>query len=68
MLDKNVNEPRIKSLIAGGVRFTACANTLKNFSSKLGHEPKVMEGIAIAPAGAGRILQLNAAGWQILKP
>ncbi|MDG6774215.1 DsrE family protein [Thiomicrorhabdus sp. ZW0627] len=68
MLDKNVNTPRIKSLMASGIRFSACANTLKNFAGKLGHEPKVMEGVNIVPAGAGRILQLNAAGWQILKP
>jgi len=68
MMDGNGNAERIESLMAGGIRFSACANTLKNFSKKLGYEPKTMQGVDIVPAGAGRLLQLNAAGWQLLKP
>jgi len=68
MLEDNVNETRIQSLIASGVRFSACANTLKNFAKNLGENPKTMEGIDTVPAGAGRILQLNSAGWQVMKP
>lgn len=68
MLKDNVNQSRIQSLMNAGVRFSACSNTLKNFGKKLGKEPEIAEGIQRVPAGAGRILQLNAAGWQILKP
>lgn len=68
MLEGNENLNRMKSLMASGIRFSACANTLENFVKKLGHELKVSEGISVVPAGAGRILQLNASGWQILQP
>jgi len=68
MFDGNVNSTRITTLMDSGVRFTACQNTINNMAKKLGYAPKIQKNIAIAPAGAGRVLQLNAAGWQILKP
>ncbi len=68
MLEDNENAKRMQSLMASGVRFSACSNTLANFTKKLGRELVVSEGVSLVPAGAGRILQLNAAGWQILKP
>ncbi|MDX1348070.1 MAG: DsrE family protein [Thiomicrorhabdus chilensis] len=68
MLQDNVNQTRMQSMIEGGIRFSACSNTLKNFAKKLGEDPLVMPGVNRVPAGAGRILQLNAAGWQLLKP
>ncbi|MBF6057057.1 MULTISPECIES: DsrE family protein [Thiomicrorhabdus] len=68
MLKDNPNQTRMQSMMAAGIRFSACANTLKNFAGKLGYELQTSEGVQIVPAGAGRILQLNAAGWQLLKP
>ncbi|MBN2647175.1 MAG: DsrE family protein [Thiotrichales bacterium] len=68
MLKDNAHSKRIQSLIAGGVRFSACENTLQNFAKILGEKPQIIEGIDRVPTGAGRILQLNAAGWQLLKP
>lgn len=68
MLDGNANGKRIASMIQGGIRFSACNNTLDQFAKKLGSKPDVLTGVDVVPAGAGRILQLNAAGWQILKP
>lgn len=68
MMDGNVNQQRIKSLMSIGVRFSGCANTLNNFSKILGSKPELIDGVTIVPAGAARILQLNAAGYQVLKP
>ncbi|WEJ62725.1 DsrE family protein [Thiomicrorhabdus lithotrophica] len=68
MFDGNTNSSRINNLIANGVRFSACDNTINNMAKKLGYKPKIQESVVIVPAGAGRILQLNKAGWQILKP
>ncbi|WP_024852109.1 DsrE family protein [Hydrogenovibrio kuenenii] len=68
MMAGNVNTPRIKSMMSSGIRFSACQNTLNNYSKKLGYTPKIIPGVQMVPAGAGRILQLNAAGYQILKP
>lgn len=68
MFDGNTNSNRINNLIGSGIRFSACNNTINNMAKKLGYKPKIKESITIVPAGAGRILQLNKAGWQILKP
>jgi len=68
MFDGNTNSSRINNLLANGVRFSACDNTINNMAKKLGYKPKIQESVVIVPAGAGRILQLNKAGWQILKP
>lgn len=68
MFDGNTNSSRINNLIASGVRFSACDNTINNMAKKLGYKPQIQESVGIVPAGAGRILQLNKAGWQILKP
>lgn len=68
MIENNVNTDRINSLMASGVRFSACSNTLDNFTKNLGRKPQLIEGVSLVPAGAARILQLNAAGYQILKP
>lgn len=68
MMDGNTNQQRIKSLMNIGVRFSGCANTLNNFSKILGSKPELIDGVTIVPAGAARILQLNAAGYQVLKP
>jgi len=68
MFDGNANTTRITTLMDAGIRFTACQNTINNMAKKLGYAPKIQKNIGIAQAGAGRILQLNAAGWQLLKP
>jgi len=68
MFDGNTNSSRINNLVSSGVRFSACDNTINNMAKKLGYKPQIQESVAIVPAGAGRILQLNKAGWQILKP
>ncbi|KUJ72678.1 DsrE family protein [Thiomicrospira sp. WB1] len=68
MLEGNANTARIQSLMDVGVRFSGCANTHKHFTKILGSKPPLIEGVSVVPAGAARILQLNAAGYQILKP
>lgn len=68
MLEGNSHAKRIKSFMDAGVRFSACDNTLGQFTKMLGYRPNVLPGVTVVPAGAARILQLNAAGYQILKP
>ncbi len=64
----NAHTPRIKRLMAAGIRFSVCNNTLTNMGKKLGYRPQVIEGVRIVPAGAVRILQLNEHGWVTIKP
>lgn len=68
MFDGNINDTRIQTLMDAGVRFSVCGNTITNMAKKLGHEPEIRDGITRVKAGAARILQLNTAGWKLLKP
>ncbi|MDX1796278.1 MAG: DsrE family protein [Hydrogenovibrio sp.] len=68
LMKGNPHQTRIQTLMDAGVRFSACENTLVNFTKKLGYRPELMKGVMTVPAGAARILQLNAAGYQLLKP
>lgn len=68
MMKGNVNDERIQTLMDAGVRFAVCGNTVTNMGKKLGHLPEIREGAMHVKAGAARILQLQKAGWQVLKP
>jgi intracellular sulfur oxidation DsrE/DsrF family protein len=68
MMEGNVNDQRIQTLMDAGVRFAVCGNTVINMGKKLGHLPEIRDGAMHVKAGAARILQLQKAGWQVLKP
>jgi hypothetical protein len=68
LMKGNPHAQRIQTLMDAGVRFSVCGNTLTNMTKKLGYRPVVREGVMEVKAGAGRILQLQRAGWQVLKP
>jgi hypothetical protein len=68
MMKGNVNDQRIQTLMDVGVRFAVCDNTVTNMGKKLGYLPEIREGGMHVKAGAARILQLQKAGWQVLKP
>ena len=68
LMEGNVNHQRIQTLMDAGVRFSVCGNTLTNMTKILGHRPEMRSGILNVKAGAGRLLQLQKAGWQVLKP
>lgn len=61
---------RIKSLagstemsIGGGVKFSACAATIKGIKRKTGKEPQILEGVGVVHPGAiARILELHKQG------
>lgn len=59
---------RIKSLDAGGVEFDACHNTMEHMAKKLGHLPKLVSQAVIVPGGVIRIMQLEHAGFDYIKP
>ncbi|MBE0494657.1 MAG: DsrE family protein [Thiomicrospira sp.] len=68
LMKDNPHSQRIQALMDAGVRFSVCGNTLTNMEKQLGYRPVIREGVMEVEAGAGRILQLNKAGWQVLKP
>ncbi len=59
---------RVAALDAEGVEFDACHNTIAAMARHLGHMPKLVPQAVIVPAGAERIVQLEAHGFAYLKP
>ena len=65
---ENVNKGRISSLSSSGVTFSACANTQKAMSKKLGHPPKMNPKAVTVGAGVVRIIDLTKKGYVLIKP
>ena len=68
LLADNANAPRIKGLVDSGVQFSACENTIRNFSKNLGETPKLNSNAVTVSAGVVRILDLTAKGYDLIKP
>jgi len=64
----NSNKGRVSGLSAAGVQFSACKNTIKAFSKKLGHTPELLPQAKQVNAGVVRILDLTAQGYTLIKP
>ncbi len=64
----NKQAERIQSLAAQGVRFSACENSLRHVTKKLGHEPKLNPAAKKVPAGIVRVLNLVNAGYTLVRP
>ena len=64
----NANTGRIKNLSAEGVQFSACKNTIKAFTKKLGHEPELNPVAVPVSAGVVRIMDLVAQNYTLVKP
>ena len=64
----NVNSGRIEGLSSKGVTFSACANTQKAMSKKLGHMPAMNSHAVTVGAGVVRIIDLVKQGYYLVKP
>ncbi len=64
----NVNTNRIQSLVDRNVRFSACKNTIKGFTKKLGHVPLLNKNAVNVSASVVRIINLVKKGYQLIKP
>lgn len=66
---------RIKSLaeqseetIGGGIKFSACAATIKGIKRKTGKEPVILEGVdVVRPGAVARILELHKQGCAYIR-
>jgi intracellular sulfur oxidation DsrE/DsrF family protein len=65
----NSNADRIAGLAEnGGVRFSACMNTMKKVTKNLGHEPKLDPVAQHVDAGVVQIVDLVHQGYVLIKP
>ncbi len=68
LLKDNANAGRIQGLVDNGVRFSACSNTIRAFTKKLGEEPKLNKHAVKVSAGVVRIIDLVGQGYILIKP
>lgn len=69
LFEENANKGRIKSLDAAGVEFTACSNTARNMSKKLGHKVALNDVAKNTSPGIVRITKLvTEEGYILVKP
>ncbi len=66
--ENNVNTNRIQSLVDSGVQFSACSNTIRNFSKKLGQPFKLNSNAVHVSAGVVRIIDLTGKKYTLIKP
>ena len=59
---------RVSSLAQQEIRFSACANTIKNVTKKKGVKPVLTEGVEVVPAGVARIIELQENGYSYVRP
>jgi hypothetical protein len=66
--NNEVSSPRIESLQASGVKFSACMNTMAAIKKKTGKEPKLNKHSVQVAAGVVQILDLVDKGYTLIKP
>jgi len=65
LFKENAYSPRIQSLAAEGITFSACANTMRAMGRKDNGLNKVAK---VVPGGVVRIMELQEAGWAYIRP
>lgn len=68
LFEGNANTPRVQSLAASGVRFSACSNTIRNMGKKIGNDPALLPQSVPVSAGVVRIIELQNQGYMLIKP
>ena len=66
--NNEVSTPRIESLQASGVKFSACLNTVAAIKRKTGKEPKLNKHSVKVAAGVVQIMDLVDKGYTLIKP
>ena len=65
---ENANRTRVESLIAQGVKFDVCVNTLDTIERETGKRPVVIPKAIPVQVGVGQILSLTENGYTLVRP
>ena len=65
---ENANRTRIESLIAQGVKFDVCLNTLDTIERETGKRPAIIPSAIPVQVGVGQILSLTENGYTLVRP
>ena len=68
LFEDNANASRISGLSDNGIQFSACQNTVKGMTKKLGRAPIINGNATVVSAGVVRIIDLVNQGYKLVKP
>jgi intracellular sulfur oxidation DsrE/DsrF family protein len=64
----NTNRKLVESLLAQGVRFDVCLNTLDTIERETGKRPEIIAAATPVQVGVGQILSLTENGYTLVRP
>jgi len=64
----NANRKRVESLVAQGVRFDVCLNTVDTIERDTGKRPDIIPAAIPVQVGVGQILSLTENGYTLVRP
>jgi intracellular sulfur oxidation DsrE/DsrF family protein len=65
---ESASRKQVESLIAQGVRFDVCLNTVDTIERQTGRRPDIMPGATPVQVGVGQILFLTENGYTLVRP
>jgi intracellular sulfur oxidation DsrE/DsrF family protein len=65
---ENANRKLVESLVAQGVRFDVCLNTVDTIERETGHRPDFIPVATPVQVGVGQILSLTENGYTLVRP
>jgi intracellular sulfur oxidation DsrE/DsrF family protein len=68
LLPDNSNRKLIESLVAQGVKFDICLNTVDTIERETGKRPQYIPAAIPVQVGVGQILSLTENGYTLVKP
>ena len=68
LLPDNPNRKRVESLVAQGVRFDVCLNTVDTIERDTGKRPEYIAAATPVQVGVGQILSLTENGYTLVRP
>jgi uncharacterized protein len=64
----SANRKLVESLVAQGVRFDVCLNTVDTVERETGHRPDIIPAAIPVQVGVGQILSLTENGYTLVRP
>jgi intracellular sulfur oxidation DsrE/DsrF family protein len=64
----NPQRERIESLVASGIRFAGCLNTVESIERKTGKRPELIPETIPVQAGVARIVERATQGYTVIRP
>ena len=65
---ENANRKLVESLVAQGVRFDVCLNTVDTIERETGKRPDIIPAATPVQVGVGQILALTENGYTLVRP